>query len=69
MCEYCNGKEVEYQCTNTTKLFISTFGNATVLITESNHCPPYSDCCMKNIPDRSAFIIDYCPNCGRKLKK
>lgn len=67
-CKYCNGKEILYNQTRNTKVYINTFGRATVLITESIGCHPFSDCCMKNIPVRSVFIIKYCPNCGRKLK-
>ena len=66
-CEYCNGKRNEYQHTIDTKLSINTFGKARVLETECNRCPPYANCCMKNIPARSAFIINFCPNCGRNL--
>ena len=66
-CEYCNGTKTEYQHTRDTKLFINTFGKATALETECNPCPLYADCCMKNIPTRGAFIIRFCPNCGREL--
>ena len=66
-CEYCNGKRSEYQHTVNTKLSINTIGKARTLETDSSVCPPYANCCMKNIPARSAFIINFCPNCGRKL--
>ena len=66
-CEYCNGKRNEYQHTIDTKLSINTFEKARVLETECNRCPPYANCCMKNIPSRSVFLINFCPNCGRKL--
>ncbi|MEG0898341.1 MAG: hypothetical protein RSF40_01345 [Oscillospiraceae bacterium] len=68
-CEYCNGKLSEYQHTHTTKLSLNTFGKARTLNTECDPCPPYANCCMKNIPSRSAFIINCCPNCGRKLSE
>ena len=66
-CEYCDGKRNEYQHTIDTKLSINTFEKARVLETECNRCPPYANCCMKNIPSRSVFLINFCPHCGRKL--
>lgn len=66
-CKFCNGKTTLYQHTNTTKLFMNTFGKATTLVTECNGCPPYADCCMKGISMNSAFRISYCPECGRPL--
>lgn len=67
-CKYCNGEFAEYQKTINTKISINTIGKARSLNTESNGCPPYANCCMKDIPARSAFIINFCPNCGRQLK-
>lgn len=66
-CEFCNGKTVLYQYTNSTKLFVNTFGGAATLVTECNDCPPYADCCMKDISANSAFRIKFCPECGRPL--
>lgn len=66
-CEYCNGKTTLYQHTNSTKLFINTFGAAATLVTECIACPPYADCCMKDISANSAFRIKFCPECGRPL--
>ena len=66
-CEYCNGKTTLYQHTNSTKLFMNTFGKAATLVTECVACPPYADCCMKDISDNSAFRIKFCPECGRPL--
>lgn len=66
-CEFCNGKTVLYQYTNSTKLFVNTFGGAATLVTECSDCPPYADCCMKDISANSAFRIKFCPNCGRPL--
>lgn len=67
-CEYCSGQTAEYQHTCNTKLYINTFGKARMIETECNPCPPFARCCMRGIPARSAFIINYCPNCGRKLE-
>lgn len=66
-CEYCNGKMTLYQHTNSTKLFMNTFGKAAKLVTECVACPPYADCCMKDISANSAFRIKFCPECGRPL--
>lgn len=68
-CKYCSGKKTEYQYTTHTKLFIGTFGENRTLLVETNACPPYSQCCMKDIPANSAFIINFCPNCGRDLRR
>ena len=67
MCEYCSGKRVLYQHTNSTKLFVDTFGSARTIVTECNACPPHADCCMNGIPANSAFLINFCPHCGRPL--
>ena len=68
-CEFCNGKTVLYQYTNSTKLFVNTFGGAATLVTECNDCPPYADCCMKDISANSAFRTKFCPECGRPLSE
>lgn len=67
-CEYCNGTEAEYYHTSNTKLSLNTFGKARTLITECDPCPPYANCALKNIPARSAFIINFCPECGKRLE-
>lgn len=67
-CEYCSGEFVEYQHTVNTKLNINTFGKAQTLVTECTPCPPYAKCCLRGIPARSAFIINFCPNCGKDLR-
>lgn len=66
-CDMCGGKTTLYQHTNTTKLFMNTFGEASTLVTECMACPPYADCCMKGISANSAFKIKFCPECGRPL--
>ena len=66
-CSVCGGKTTLYQQTNTTKLFMNTFGKAATLVTECMDCPPYADCCMKDISVNSAFKIKFCPECGRPL--
>ena len=66
-CEYCSGDSVEYQHTSHAKLYMSNFFDEKILEVESNLCPPYAECCMKGVPVRSVFKINYCPNCGAKL--
>ena len=66
-CSVCGGKTTLYQQANTTKLFMSTFGKKATLVTECMACPPYADCCMKDISVNSAFKIKFCPECGRPL--
>lgn len=67
-CEYCRGEKALYQHTHTTNLYIDTFGKARTIVVECNPCPPYANCCHKGTPDRSAYIIKFCPECGRKLE-
>ena len=66
-CPFCGGEKVLYQSTTHTKLYINTFGKSRVLVTECNPCPPYANCSLKDISANSAFIIKYCPECGRDL--
>lgn len=66
-CEYCSGDSVEYQHTTYAKLYMSNFFDEKRLEVECNLCPPYAECCMKDIPVRSVFKINYCPNCGARL--
>jgi len=68
-CGYCQNDTAEIAHTHTTNLLIDTFGKARTLVTECNPCPPYADCCSKNMISRSVFLINYCPMCGRKLEK
>ena len=66
-CEYCAGKRVEIGHSYSTKMFIDTFGKKQTLETECDPCPDYARCSMRHIPARTAFLIHYCPMCGRKL--
>lgn len=66
-CNMCRGEKTLYQHTNSTKLFMNTFGEAATLVTECMACPPYADCCMKGVSANSAFKINFCPECGRPL--
>lgn len=68
-CKFCSGKKVKYQENRYVNLYIDTFGKHKVLLIEDKKtdCPSNASCGMKNITLNSAFIIDYCPNCGRKL--
>lgn len=69
MCSFCNGERTLYQTTIDTKIYINTLGKATALEVVARVCPPYCNCSMRDIPLRSAFIIKYCPECGRKLSE
>lgn len=68
MCQYCDGKFAEYQRTCCMTLSMGTFGKNRTLEVTAYRCPPFVDCSMKH-PFKSAFIINYCPHCGRKLKE
>lgn len=66
-CRICGEERALYQSTRNTKLYVATFGKRKMLETESNACPPYSNCSRKNIPVCAGFEIEYCPKCGRPL--
>lgn len=68
-CEYCAGESKLYQYTTNTKLYINTFGRARTIETACMPCPPAARCGLRGNTARSAFIINYCPNCGRELTK
>ena len=68
-CEYCKNGKTLYQHTNHTKMYINRFGKARTIEIECNPCPPYANCSMKGNPARSAFIINFCPNCGADMRE
>ena len=66
MCEFCESEgAILYQQTASTKLMIESFGNRTTLLVE---CEPW-ELRAHHVPVRSRFIINFCPNCGRDLRK
>ncbi len=67
-CQYCRKVGTEYQHTYSVKISIDAFGKKRVLIVECDPCPPYAKCSRKGIPTRSAFVINFCPECGRDLR-
>lgn len=68
-CPCCGALPILYQETWHTKLYIDRLGAATILKTETNYCPPYAGCCGNDgQPRRAAFIINFCPECGRDLR-
>lgn len=69
MCKFCKGRLELYQETIETKMYINTRNKARAIYIESNGCPPAAICGLKDIPIRASFIINYCPNCGRKLSE
>ena len=56
-CPICSGGKVLYQSTTHTKLYLDTFGESRVLITECNPCPPYANCSMKNISANNEYEV------------
>ena len=67
-CPYCWTDSTLYQQTHSTKLYIAKMGGAHILETEVHACPPYADCSVRDFPTHSAFIINFCPHCGRDLR-
>ena len=70
-CSVCNpdSKSV-YQKTRYISVTINTRDGASALNVDCDGvCPDNAHCALKNVPAKSAFIINYCPECGRKLSK
>lgn len=67
-CPYCGTDSALYQQTYSTKLYIGRLGGFRILEIETHACPPYADCSIREFPTRSAFIINFCPHCGRDLR-
>ena len=70
-CEFCDGTLALYAETNTTKLYINTKNGARAIYTSTkpSTCPENALCALKGVENNSAFIINFCPNCGRDLRK
>jgi len=68
-CKYCKGIEPSYQSSAYHKIHIDSLGSRKVLRVENIGCPKYVDCSQKDMNIGSAFIINFCPNCGRDLRK
>ena len=66
-CDICGGGKNLYQTTATTKLFMDHLGDRRTLVTECMACPPYAKCSRNGRTIASAFLVDYCPCCGRPL--
>lgn len=58
-CEYCNDGKTLYQKITGTMLYINCSNGARALYFETE---------FAGVSINSAYIINYCPNCGRKLK-
>jgi hypothetical protein len=69
-CEYCLEFRTLYQYSSYLNLYIGTdpFGNRTLEV-EGDKCPPYMNCSAKDTKVTTSFIINFCPACGRKLKR
>lgn len=66
-CDICGGGKNLYQTTATTKLFMDRLGDRRTLVVECMACPPYAKCSRNGRAIASAFLLDYCPCCGRPL--
>ena len=74
MCEYCeSGMNVPYKISRYLDINISTvdpFVNAALVVTNIRKaCPPFARCCDKDMNISVVFGINFCPNCGRDLRK
>lgn len=67
-CPYCEKDAAIYQETHHTNLYIEKFGPLHILKTEVNACPPFVECSRRGEEICAAFIINFCPHCGRDLR-
>ncbi len=66
-CQFCNGID---KFTNTySEIWMGNLGKKKVLKISFNKCPPHTDCASKGLDIITNIIINYCPNCGAKLKE
>ena len=69
MCEYCDKQRAKYQESRFGDLYLSTFGKKRTLEMEIKMlCPEYADCSNKGLKRTAVFEINYCPNCGARMK-
>lgn len=70
MCEYCKGGVVMMGKTTAETLSIQTSTNGVrVLMTECDPCPQHAFCGFHHVPSRAVYLINFCPMCGRDLRK
>ena len=67
MCEFCESK-AEYK-NHYGSFRISGFGKNKVIDCEIDKCPPYVNCCSKDMKVFMEMIIKFCPFCGRELSE
>lgn len=65
MCQFCKGKLPIV--THYGKFEIDELLSQPVIICGISKCPPYVDCCNKDMNVKMTMKINYCPICGRKL--
>ena len=72
MCEFCENLTDEprqYQKDTYGEIYLVRYGRKTLLLVEQDKCPPYAECSAKNVPIRSGYEINYCPECGADLRE
>ena len=70
MCEHCKGGVSIIGKTTDETLSIQTSDAGTrVLVTECDPCPTYAQCGLHHIKTRAVYLINFCPMCGRDLRK
>lgn len=66
-CIYCSGGRRLYQHSENTELWINKLGARYIIEVSCDKCPPFANCSAKDREAWAAFVIKYCPECGRKL--
>ena len=74
MCQYCDSwfkKDTLYQKNPYGNLLIGNGLDRPVLMVDNirSSCPQYADCASKDTLLTIVYKINYCPECGRKLKE
>lgn len=65
-CDFCENK-LPWNTNYHAIWFSDELNRKTINVTNKDYCPPFADCCRKDMKIVSRFEIKYCPMCGRKL--
>lgn len=69
MCEFCEGRSILSSSHVDIRIEhdVPFYRTALSVSDIKKACPPYADCCAKDIGVKVHFKISYCPICGAKI--
>lgn len=68
-CPLCENDEKKlYAMSAYGEFYFDTFGEKKVLLAHINKCPQFAKCSAKEMDVYVALQLNYCPECGRRLK-